>query len=77
MRSWKHGDLQIVQSADEGTEGAHLPQEKKVEVPQLWSRQDAEARLSIRAERLIGDGVAIFESVPAGARWWIGDSPLP
>ena len=36
-------DLQGMQSSDEGTEGAHLPQETKVAVPQVQSGQDAGA----------------------------------
>jgi hypothetical protein len=37
----KGNDLQGMQSSDEGTEGAYLPQETKVAVPQVQSGQDA------------------------------------
>lgn len=37
------GDLQEVQSSDEGTEGSHFPQEAEVEVPQVQPAQDAGA----------------------------------
>ena len=47
-------DLQDVQSSDEGTEGAHLPQEAKVEVPQVWPRQNAVARRGLNAARAGG-----------------------
>jgi hypothetical protein len=39
----KGNDLQGTQSSDAGTEGAHLPQETKVAVPQMQSVQDAGA----------------------------------
>jgi hypothetical protein len=42
-------DLQSMQSSDEGTEGAHLPQETKVAVPQVQSGQDAGAGASVRS----------------------------
>jgi hypothetical protein len=34
-------DLQDLQNSDDGTEGAHLPQEKKMEVSQVRQGQDA------------------------------------
>jgi hypothetical protein len=35
------GDVQGLQTADERTEGAHLPQEAEMEVPPLQSHSDA------------------------------------
>jgi hypothetical protein len=35
------GDLQVLQNSDDGTQGAHLPQEEKMEMPQVRQSQDA------------------------------------
>jgi hypothetical protein len=34
-------DLQDLQNSHDGTEGAHLPQEKKMEMPQVRESQNA------------------------------------
>jgi len=39
--------LQNLQNVDERTQGTHLPQEKKMEVPQVRQGQDARAKISL------------------------------
>src|SRR5579862_374785 len=46
-----NSDLQSVQNSDEGTEGAHLSQETKVEVPQVQPGQDAEHDLGSERQK--------------------------
>jgi hypothetical protein len=36
-----------MQATDEGAEGAHLPQEEKVALPEVQPRQDAGAAVSL------------------------------
>src|ERR1039457_2665257 len=54
VRSWKRRDwrdLQHLQNSDERTQGAHLPQEKKMEVPQVRQSQDARTKISLETNR--------------------------
>jgi hypothetical protein len=39
--------LQTLQNPDEGTQGSHLPQEKKMEVPQVREGEDAEPKAGL------------------------------
>jgi len=39
-------DLRHLQTSDERTQGAHLPQEKEMEVPQVRPDQDASAEVA-------------------------------
>jgi hypothetical protein len=51
VRSSKR-DLQHLQNSDEGTQRAHLPQEKKMEVPQVRPGQDARAQIDLETSAM-------------------------